>query len=358
MSSTDNTVTFTSGDMYLAEYVPEVSLSGQDVRERATVGFTGSLATARANVQAVNKLFEQARIYERTATGPKVYMEFDPGTSGTLYRSPVRTGAVHMTDDVLGNQWGAANFEFELEWTRAGYWEGPLTQIPLTNASDTDNTSGLTVNNCYDATHDNTFKVSSSDVVGDLPAPIKFQAVNATTDADGADEIYLFHNVYSNPAAFKHIVEGESSTGTTDTGTTDTTSSGLAHMALSWASTSETLIADWTLPSSDLTDAAGGRFAVIARWFDVGHYNDMWLRLKLETATNYNDLWVGNLSLLSQTTDTRELTWLDTLRLPPYLEGQSSLASLQLRLYGMRGASGTHTLNLDYLQLSLSLIHI
>lgn len=112
------------------------------------------------------------------------------------------------------------------------------------------------------------------------------------------------------------------------------------------------MIADFTIPSSDLTDAAGGRFAVIARWFDISHYTDMWLRLKLETATNFNDLWVGNLSLLSQTTDTRELTWLDTLRLPPYLEGQSSLASLQLRLYGLRGSSDTHTLNLDFLQLS------
>lgn len=351
MSSTDDTVIFTSGNMYLSEYVPEVSDFGEDVRERALVGFTSTLTTIRANIQLINNLFEQARNYGRTATGKRVYIEFDPDTSGTLYRSPVRSGRVNMTEDVLGNQWGAANLELEIEWTRAGYWEGPLTQLPLTNSNDTDNTSGLTVNNAFDTTHDNTFRISSTDIIGDLPAPIKLQAVNATTDSDAADEIFLFHNVYSTPASFVHIVQGESSTAAASTSTTDANSSADNYTSMAWASTSETLIGDWTIPSSDLTDAAGGRFAVLARWADISHYTDTWLRLKLETAVNFNDLWVGNLSLLSTTTDTRELTWLDTLRLPPYLENQTSLASLQLRLYGL-GTSDTHTLNLDYLQLS------
>lgn len=352
MSSTDNVVTFTAGNMYLSEYVPEVSQFGEDVREKFTVGFTGSLSTARTNVQSVNKLFEQAGNYGRTATGARVYAEFDPDTSGTLYRSPIRFGVVRMTDDVLGNQWGAANLELEIEWTRAGYWEGPLTQLALSNANDTDNTSGLTVNNCYDSTHDNTFRVASTDIIGDLPAPIKFQAVNATTNSNGADEIYLFHNVYSSPLTFKHIIEAEDSTATGSTSTTDATASSLTYEAISWSSSDEALIADWTIPSTDLTDAAGGRFAVLARWWDISHYTDMWLRLKLETAVNFNDLWVGNLSLLSQTTDTRELTWLDTFRLPPYLEGQTSLAALQLRLYALRSTSDAHSLNLDFLQLS------
>ena len=353
-SSTDNTVTFTSGNMYLKEYVPEVSPDGmQDVRERAKIGFTGGLDTARANVQAVNRLFEQARNYERTETGKKVYIQFDPGTSNILYRSRVRTGNVRMTPDLLGGQWGSANFELDVEWTRQGFWEAnDLVQIPLSNASDTDTSNWLTVNNCFDATHDNTFRISSSDVEGDMPAPLLVQIKNASTDSVANDEIYLFHNVYSKPASFVHIIEGEnSSTDAPMTSTTDATCSGGAYAAISWTSATETMIGSWTFASSDMDDAAGGRFALLARWRDISHYTDMWIRAKLET-TNGDSLWVGNLSLLSQTTDTRELTWIDTFRLPPYLAGRVGIAPISLKLYGMRSTSDTHALNLDYLQLS------
>lgn len=353
MSSTDNVVTFTSGDMYLQEYTPEVSENGADIREKARIGFTGTLATARANVQAVNRLFEQARNYERTATGARVYMEFDPGTSGTLYRSQVRTGAVRLRSDVLGGMWGAANLELDVEWTRVGYWEGPLTQIPISNVNDTDNTSGLTVNNAWDDTHDNTFTVSSSDVAGDMPAPFYLEAVNATANSDGTDEIYLFHNVYSNPAGFVHIYEGENtSTDTASTSTASTDCSDGYYAAMSWTGTGETMLYDCTISSSDLTDAAGGRFAILARWQSKSSYTDMWLRLKLTTWINYETLWTGNLSLLSATTDGRELTWIDTLRLPPALEGQSNIGYVNLLMYGKRATTDTHELNLDYFQLS------
>ena len=72
----------------------------------------------------------------------------------------------------------------------------------------------------------------------------------------------------------------------------------------------------------------------------------------LETTTTYNDIWTGNLNLVSTTTDGVELTNLDTLRLPPYLEGLTTIKELSLRLYGWKGTSGTYTIPLDYLQLS------
>ena len=93
---------------------------------------------------------------------------------------------------------------------------------------------------------------------------------------------------------------------------------------------------------------AGGRFAILARWEGAFPYTDMWLRLKLEGAGG-NALYTGNLSLIP---DVRSLHWLDTMRLPPYLAGQSALKGINLVLYALRAQAGTHTVALDFLQLS------
>jgi len=176
--------------------------------------------------------------------------------------------------------------------------------------------------------------------------------VNTTTDANATDEIFLWHNVYSTPLSFDHTIEGESSTDATST--TDATSSGLAYGTFSWATTDETKIAEWALSSSDLTAAAGGRFAILARWPAVFPYTNCWLRFTLETTTTYTELWTGNLSLVAPTTDAdhqRQLHMLDTLRLPPYLEGQTSIEEIVLRLYGLR-SSTDNDISIDYLQFS------
>ena len=348
------TITFTSGDMYLADYVPRSAIDlYSPLQERATVGFITSTALIQSNLAIVNRLFQQALNYAENKSGPKVYVEFDPGTSGTAYRSLLYSGEIELPDDTLGVGWGTASIEAVLTWVRDPFWEGALTQIPLSNGSDTDNTAGITVDNRDDSDGDNWVSISSSDVGGDLPALMKLQLYNATTDSTAQDEIYVFHNVYSAPASFVHIIEGESAVNSTDTvtSTTDATCSADAYAVITWSSTSETKIAEWTLSSSDLSDAAGGRFSVLARWNGQFVYDDCWLRLKLETTVNYDDLWEGNLSLVSSTTDGDELSNLDTLRLPPSLPGQTTIKELALRLYGLRGTAGT-TINLDYLQLS------
>ena len=350
---TDSTTTIylSEDDLYLGEYAPAVSLDNAPLRERLQVGFTRNINAIRGKVQAINRLFQQATNYQRTRTGNRVYVEFDPGNTGTYYRSELYNGRIEMTRETLGGEWGAANLELDMEWTRQPFWEGALTQLRLSNTSSTDNLTGITVNNRDDASGENWATIWGQDVEGDLPAPVKIQMLNATTDANATDEIYIFHNVYSAPLLFDPLIEGEASTDAS--ATTDANSSAGAYGVLSWAATTETKIAEWALPSSDLDDAGGGRFAVLARWPAVFPYTNASLRLKLETASTYNALWTGSLSLVAPTTDTqRELNLLDTLRLPPYLQGQSSLKSIILSLYALRATTDTHTINLDYLYLA------
>jgi len=466
ISDGTTTKSFISGDnMALVGYEPITSVDGGLITERFRVNFTSQTpATNTANINTLNKLFLQARNYARTETGAKVYAGLDPGTSGTVWRSRLFDGSIRFNEKVLGKQYDQTIMA-EIEWTRQPFWEGALTQIPLTNASATDDTDGITISNRSDGgtaqvetativgtigpagagtatvtltatglagsplatvvdlanddtptisagkmatamnlvsaitdrfnvsssgadlivtrlvpeandgdlniayantttsdlvddptsvdttagsatDHENWVSIKAANVVGDLPAPIKLQLYNSK-DADAADEFYVFHNVYSTPASLDHVLEGEDATGATVTAVADGTSSDGFYGSLSYTATVETLIATWALSTTELTYMAGGRFAILARWAADFPYTDMSLRLKLEGTSSV--LWTGNLNPIL---DTRQLHLLDTMRLPPYLAGQSALKGINLKLYALRNESGAHTIKLDYLQLS------
>jgi len=348
------TVTLSSGDIYLSSYIPQVISQDGYIQDSAVIGFSGAMATNRANIQSINRLLMQAHNYARSRTGARVYMEFDPDTSGTVYRSRLYSGAVEMTDGLLGNQWGSGTLELNLSFVRDAFWEGPLTQIPLANTSTTDipSTNYVTIYNRNDATGYNWVTIASTDVLGDMPAPFKLEMISATDSTSPTDLIYLWHNVYSAPLAFDHWLEGESSTDAVST--TDSASSGLAYGAFSWSTTDETKFGEWTIPSSDLDNAAGGHFALLARWKGLFPYTGFWLRVTLETPTTYGTLYRGDLQKVAPTTDIdniRELKKLDTLQLPPALVGQTGIENVILRLYGLR-SSTDNDINIDWLQLS------
>jgi hypothetical protein len=344
------TKNFASGDkMQLLSYKPGVvSAFDQPVEDQFTVEFLDTPSNNRALLNTINSLFAQARNYETSQSGARVYLEFDPGKTGTYWRSLINNGLIELEDDTIGWQLDVG-LRLIIHVTREPFWEGALTQIPLSNTSETDNISGLTVTNSYDTTAENFVDIDNADVIGDLPAPIKIELEHSKSGADAAKNIYLFHNVYSNPATFDHILEGEDATGgtVTDSGT-DTTSSDDKYTTLAWATTTEALIAEWSLSSALMSAAAGGRFAVLARWRGIFPYSDMWIRLKLLTANN-NAMWTGELKLVNSTS---ELAFLDVMRLGPALTGLANIKAIKLRMYGYRNQSGTHSLPLDYLQLS------
>jgi len=354
---TDNTttVTLSSGNMYIANFTPKTARrTDEPLSESAQIGFTGGTSTIRTNIQAINRLFEQAENYTRYKTGKRVYVEFDPDTSGDPYRAQIAYAEqVALPDDVLGDGWASTSFEATITWYRVPFWErSTLTQIPLANSSSTSTTDNLTVNNRNDGSGENWANIAAADVIGDLPAPIHVQMLNATTDADATDEIYIFHNINSTPFSFVHTIEGESSTNASST--TDANSSAGAYGTFTWAVTTETKIAEWPIASSDLDDMAGGRFAIVTRWPAVFPYTDCYLRWRLETAANYSELAAGDLELVAPTTDTsnqRELNYFEPLRIDPVLENNTSILGVVLSLYALR-SSTDNSIDMDYLQLS------
>jgi len=374
----ETTINFSVGDgEKLIEYTPQIALSfTQYIDDEFDVVFLDTPSNNRINIQKTNRLFEQARNYKSSETGRKVYIEIDPASSGQYWRSLITNGKIDLNKDVISPTWDT-HFKLIIHITRQPFWEGELTQIPLSNSSAENNTSGITISNSSREIFDlsmlwddetpilwddeseieweegsgaeNFVDLVAADIIGDLPAPIKVELEHTKSGADAAKEFYIWHNVYSNPTSFTHILEAEDASGSTVTPSgADSTSSNNQYATLAWTNLNETLIAEWALSDTLMTNAAGGRFAVLARWRGVFPYTNAWMRLKLLTA-NDNVLWSGDLKLISSV---KELAFLDSLRLPPYLANQASIKDIKMQLYGYRNVSGTHSINLDYLQLS------
>lgn len=76
-------------------------------------------------------------------------------------------------------------------------------------------------------------------------------------------------------------------------------------------------------------------------------YTDVWVRLRVKFSLT--TIWEGPQVLLNTVYGLQDL---GVLQLPPYLVGAGDIYPLNLVLYAQRAATGTHSLSLDYVQLS------
>lgn len=343
-------IILTTSPIKVLEYQPRISPDGSDIEETVRLDFYSSTqATNITNLQKLNRLLDKAINYGRNMIGPRVHILFDPGVTGTAYRSMLKAGTIEVDPRFLGAEYmPTKHLVVTLKWRREPFWEGALTALPLSTSQAEYVTTGVTIYNAYTSTNGNYTDIFS-DVAGDLPSPAKIQIENTKNGSDETKEFFIWNNDGIYYGNFNPLLEAEDATGATVTDHADATASGGNYSTLAWTATTETLIATWDLTAANLTYAFGKRYAILARWFGAFPYTNAYIRFKL-TTTNDNVIWTGNLSLISST---RELAMLDVLRLPhhKFITGED-IQALKLKMYGFRNAAGTHSIDLDYLQLS------
>lgn len=188
--------------------------------DKAKVVLLSSLSTIQATVGSLNKLFRQARNFQRSRVGPRVFVERDLG-DGTWWRSETQDALPVLLDSSLDSGIATGKMELELVFTRVNYWEGAEAQLPLTNANGTDNTSGLTIYSIDDSQSgkDNWVDIDGvNDVTGDLPAAVKLEIKNTYNDAlDETTSVVVAVNRNSQYSGtfVTHVLEGESASGVT-----------------------------------------------------------------------------------------------------------------------------------------------
>lgn len=295
-------------------------------------------------INALESMLFAANRRQRSKTGPKVYLQMQVDGEADTWRSEIMSGRVVLDNTVL-DRWANIKAEVKLHITRRYWWEGAETEIELSTSNAAAATGGQTIYNHDDSGtgHDNWVEIANTEILGNLPTPVKITLTNNVGSGQGYYKFYIATNAYNDPANFVHILEGEAASGLTSTTANANYSDGNYGTKSSWTGTAELY---WTIPSATLTDGAGRFFRVLASIFNVSI--DFYARAYVRDSYNLITLFEGDEVLVDALGD--EMVDLGTIPLPPATVQGVTWDDLTLAIK-MRTAS-SNTMNIDFVQLT------
>lgn len=229
--------------------------------------YAASASAMQTAIGTLERLLDDARRRTQRQTGVKVYLNVQLDSDAAAWRSELIDARLELKENSL-QVWAQAKMDATLYIERVPYFEGALTQIPLTNSSATSDTTGLTIYNHNDSGtgHDHYAGILAADVAGNLPAPIKLELTNTTGDSQEYYQFFIANNVFNDPVNFavSGILEAESTVVSGyGTAASNADSSGGQYVT-------HTGTGDWNMlfevAQGIVADCAGYPFHVLARF--------------------------------------------------------------------------------------------
>lgn len=293
LSITDGATTFSlsTTNCILTQYTPAEPQQGETtVTETIDVLFyAASVAAMRTAIDGLQTLLDRARRRQGWGVGPVVHLLYQPDGDATAWRSRIIDARLEYNEDTL-RAWGQAKLPASLLIERDAIREGSLTQLPLTNSSGTDNTSGLTVSLHDDASADSYVQITGANVGGSLPAPLLLQLTNNTGSSVQYYEVLVANNAFSDPANFTHVMQAES-TRVTGSGTISSDATCSNGQYNGWSFTNSN-VQQYTLSQTLLQDAQGYDFHLLARF--RSQTARVFVRPHIYDSTGAFVLWTGD----------------------------------------------------------------
>jgi hypothetical protein len=346
-----------ASNTFLSQYTPKVADIGDDtVTETAVIVIDDASAAELDSIrQGIIRRLYNAHARQTNRERDRTYIHFQPDGAAAEYRSEILDGRIANEKNAHGERWGDSAVEFSIIWTRRNFWEGPETQVPLTNTNGTDNTAGLNVYNCNDGVgaspndRVNYIDIDSGDVGGELPAACRIEMVNPLNNLA---MVWIGHN-HTTPATFVWNYEAEDAT---STGTTkaDAAASDADYEELditsgvgSWQD-----MLTWTITAAALDAAKGQMVKGVIRFLSggtyVGNITSVWFRLRIELDGNPL-FYTGRVKPdVAYATVIRDLF---TFNLPPWLRGETGHIALDLTLEAYQATGATKQIEVDTMYL-------
>lgn len=329
-------------------FYPETPDEGMEsITDQFNILITGSSASdLRSKITAIRLAFEHAQRHKDDALAAWLYYDVD--SSGDAWMTKLLGGSV-IYNDKLDRNWRQNKVVATIIVERKPYWDQlDEVQIPLTNGNGTNNTSGLTVYNHDDAgtspAHDNWVSIAAADVLGDMQGPTRLEILHNYATRR-LYTVWIGQN-WTDPANFLHILEGESST--TGTETDDSGSSNGHYMRKSLSSGGEADMFTWTLSDAFLAACQGRYYKILVR-FPGTPPQTVKFRIQLQYAVTH--IWQsGQVSF--DTSRALQIRDLFTLRLPPWLLGQTNLDELTMIMTGQQNTGYPVNVDIDFLQIT------
>lgn len=290
----------------------EVSFADfRNVTETITgVLITGSSKTqVQSRVNALETLLDRARLRQKTASGPRVYVQLQIDGEADTWRSEVLIGRVELANDAL-NVWPNVVAECRVHLTRRFFWEGPEATL----ASATSITNGST----------NVMTLTTPE--GAIPSPAKIVIINDEGSSLAWRNFYIGNDVDHGFSGTEHRLSGGTVTWAT----------------VGWSGT----IVDADISSAVLTKCAGGYFHLVGG-FSTMPSSGAYIKLAL-----YSEIG-GVYVLLNDGAevycDGSELVDFGVWQLPP--RGIAGMAALTFRLL-VYAETSSGSVVMDFLQLT------
>lgn len=348
---TDGTTTVNLNDgtdAWMEAYNPQnFGASADAVTEGHQVTFLGGNSAVDTTWLKLEKLFLQARIWEASRKGARVYVTVCLDGS-TTWRSELYDGRLLATGDIVKFERATGQRDATVMISRANWWEGAEAQIPLTNGNGSANTSGLNVFNCNDGAgsspnkHHSYAAITGTDVAGDLPAETRIEITNNYAGLLDLREVWIGQN-WTDPANFSHVLEAEAATGASGTAIADRSG---GYVVRTTVQTTETTLCSWALNAAFLNACAGNYYkALMVR----GNLSYMINQFKFRISV----LWGSSALWRSGWVSYNGGSVMDiaTFRLPPWLPSLTGLGALNLVLSAQVTTGTPAEFDVDFLML-------
>lgn len=319
----------------LTHYTPTASKAGEPVTEPVEALVYGSTtAEMQGRINAIERIFVAAERRALSGAGARVFLQFQASGEASLWRSEVQAGLLRLDDTAL-TVFGQAQVRVELIITRAPFWEGARTQIPLTNPNGANNTAGLTINNGST----NYAGIAAANVTGTLPAPLEVRLRNTSGASRGYRGFHLAVNTFA-PTVDNHI-EGEENTN----GRSSLAVTGASGGTVALIQNATPIDIAFTIPQATLTAYRGRWVRLLARCttlYGGGQSLYTWAQLY-----DYYGLVSLYRTPLITVSDTQVMQDYGMIPLPPGGVNGGTWAQMTLRLWFQ--GSPTLSVGLDYL---------
>lgn len=337
------------GVVLLDGYYPETAVDlDQHIGESFEVWIKG---LAVDKIRAINRFFDYARQNTIGPNGVWLHYAID---GGTVWRSRIYNGVVGYNNKLhMYYRRGVIKATITIE--RDPFWEGPEAQIPLTNGNGTNNTTGLNVFNCNDGSgsapnkRNNYVQIADTAVSGDLPAPVRLEMTNQFNSSARLSELWISHNVHSNPTTFQHVMEGESAIALQG-GITNQAASGYSGGYVKefvLTSANQIPLVRFELNTAYLNAANKRWFKVLGVFSSSAHQgNRLQLKIMFPVGTILTTVASSQEVLLSAA----RIQELGEIQIPPWLLSSGDLAPVDLVLFGQK--SETAYMGIDFIQIS------
>lgn len=331
--------------------------SVKDVRimnatESAEIMLVGNHETCQAVVESIELFFSEAEEWHRSRGGKRGYVYFQPGDTGTVWRSPIFSGSIQPGDGSFKYEWHASRMSVLITWTRAYYWENTTqTTVQLYNATGgTATTLGIYPLNDSDGTpnYSNYADIEGTAITGSIPTPAHITLEHALSGGAKTEVIWAGNQVFGTYDA-PLVIEAEDNDAVAGTAapSADSTRSGGYYNTCTWTGDTETSLFSWTIPSATLAKLKGHKYKVLAVFRDAGGPpTDVLFRLKLYFATYTTEIWAGQAKYFP---DAKHVQELGTVQLPPWLPGETDVIDIEMRLLGEKTGGDTFQLDALYL---------